>query len=457
MSNLEIFMANPISISSASFYPRNYSPVFLLLKNDMKNNPSLRDYITGDVKGGSTPPSHLFDENGKGIPFIKTSAVTRHYINVNDLHSINADFHSTALKRSITKPYDVIYTMTGKFMGKEAMCPHIIKEMNMSQNSVVLHTNTREEAAFLTIYLNSQVNRIQVRGIYSITKQKFMNQSKISSLKVIPYDMKYDVLMRKYLDAFDLYYDCVDRIRGIISEFNNDHGLQYTDNVQYGFTVSSHMLDRRMLTANFYRMDVKQTIRDVIQENGCSLISSDRICKGDEIGSANYSEEGIPFIKTSDIINFDIDYEPDCFCPEYIVTQLGQNIRKGDIIFAKDGKPGEVALIGEDGGGIISSGLVKYSPQSDEEGCWIFLLLASKYGDAYFKKWFVLGSTMYHLRKDFFEDFKIPNINGDLRRKYIKPMELVFQEKWNSYKEIKRIKEKVEESFVDKTVDLREN
>ena len=231
MSNLEIFMANPISISSASFYPRNYSPVFLLLKNDMKNNPSLRDYITGDVKGGSTPPSHLFDENGKGIPFIKTSAVTRHYINVNDLHSINADFHSTALKRSITKPYDVIYTMTGKFMGKAAMCPHIIKEMNMSQNSVVLHTNTREEAAFLTIYLNSQVNRIQVRGIYSITKQKFMNQSKISSLKVIPYDMKYDVLMRKYLDAFDLYYDCVDRIRGIISEFNNDHGLQYTDNV----------------------------------------------------------------------------------------------------------------------------------------------------------------------------------------------------------------------------------
>lgn len=454
MSSLEIFTTNPISLSPASFYPRNYTPIFLLLKNDMKNNPTLRDYVSDDVKGGSTPPLYFFDTKGGGIPFIKTSAVTRHYINVNDLHTINTVVHATSLKRSITKPYDVIYTMTGKFMGKAAMCPPTIKEMNMSQNSVVLHTNTREEAAFLTIYLNSPVNRIQVRGIYSITKQKFMNQSKISALKVIPYDVKYEFLIRKYLHAFDLYYMCIERIKNIISAFNNDHDLSFTDEAQYGFTVSSRALDKRMLTANFYRADAKNTIEEVIQEKRCSLLSDEEVCKGDEIGSANYAEDGIPFIKTSDIINFDIDYEPDCFCPEYFVTQLGQNIKKGDIIFSKDGKPGEVAIMGEDSKVVISSGLVKYHPRSEEEGIWIFLLLASKYGDAYFKKWFVLGSTMYHLRKDFFEDFKIPNINDDFRSKYILPMKSLFQEKWDAFKVIRRVKEKIERSFVDKEIDL---
>ena len=73
--------------------------------------------------------------------------------------------------------------MTGKFMGKAALCPPTITEMNMSQNSVVLHTDTPEKAAFLTIFLNSRINRIQVRGSYSITKQKFLNQGKISALR----------------------------------------------------------------------------------------------------------------------------------------------------------------------------------------------------------------------------------------------------------------------------------
>ena len=79
-------------------------------------------------------------------------------INVNDLQLINEGFHNKTIKRSITHPYDIIYTMTGKFMGKAAMCPPTITEMNMSQNSVVLHTASPKEAAFLTIYLNSQIN-----------------------------------------------------------------------------------------------------------------------------------------------------------------------------------------------------------------------------------------------------------------------------------------------------------
>ncbi len=111
MSNLEIFITNLFSISSTSFYPRNYNPNYLFVRNGMKNNPSLAEYIKGDVKGGSTPPAYLFCKN-KGVQFIKTSAVSRHFINTNDLYLINENFHNKNLKRSITRPYDIIYTMT---------------------------------------------------------------------------------------------------------------------------------------------------------------------------------------------------------------------------------------------------------------------------------------------------------------------------------------------------------
>lgn len=129
--------------------------------------------------------------------------------------------------------------MTGKFMGKAAMCPPTIAEMNMSQNSVVLRIASPKEAAFLTIYLNSQINRIQVRGTYSITKQKFMNQGKIANLKDMNYDSKYDALMREYINAFDNYYYAVLRIQEIISEFNKDYHLTFKDEAQFGFVVKS--------------------------------------------------------------------------------------------------------------------------------------------------------------------------------------------------------------------------
>ena len=91
--------------------------------------------------------------------------------------------------------------------------PPTISEMNMSQNSVVIHTATPKEAAFLTIYLNSKINRIQVRGSYSITKQKYLNQGKIAQLKVMKYEKKYDLLMERYIKAFDNYYTSIQEIK----------------------------------------------------------------------------------------------------------------------------------------------------------------------------------------------------------------------------------------------------
>ncbi len=413
--------------------------------------PALSQYIIGDIRGGSTPAAYLFYRD-HGIPFIKTSAVTRHFVNVNDLQRINVKFHHKEIKRSITYPYDVIYTMTGKFMGKAAMCPPTITEMNMSQNSVVLHTASPRQAVFLTIFLNSQINRIQVRGTYSITKQKFMNQGKIAALKVMEYDNKYDELMQLYLDAFQKYFDAVRQIQRIIESFNN---LPYEDTAQYGFIVKPNSLDKRMLIPNFYRPDIDQTIQEVKDDKAFVTLCTNSISKGNEIGSANYLEEGIPFIKTSDIINYDVDYEPDCYCVEALFAQLKQDIRCGDIIFAKDGKPGEAAVIQKDSKIIISSGLVKYRPRSSEERYWVFLLLASKYGEAYFKKWFVIASTMLHLRADFFNDFAIPEITDEIRENYMIPLAKAFEDKKEGDDIISKIKAVVEESFTNTNIKLK--
>lgn len=453
MSKFETFMTNPMKLSAESFYPRNYNPVYLFVKEGMSTCPMISEFIVGDIKSGSTPPAYFFYKD-HGIPFIKTSAVSRHYINVNDLQLINKDFHRKTIKRSITYPYNVIYTTTGKFMGKAAMCPPIIAEMNMSQNSVVLRTTSPKEAAFLTIFLNSQINKIQVQGTYSITKQKYMNQGKIASLKVMKYDTKYDTLMQEYIDAFDNYYCAVIRIQEIISEFNKDYHLSFKDEAHFGFLIKPSSLDKRMLLPNFYRPDVEETIATLSDGVNTVGFDTENLTKGNEVGSANYLKEGTPFIKTSDIINFDVDYEPDCYCSEAFLSQLEQDIKCGDIIFTKDGKPGEIGIIQEDSKIVISSGFAKYRARNINERYWVFLLLSSKYGESYFKKWFVISSTMLHLRADFFNEFVIPKITNDIKAKYIEPLEQAFNKKLDAYIKITKIKMLVEETFTNPAIDL---
>ena len=341
--------------------------------------------------------------------------------------------------------------MTGKYMGKAALCPPTINEMNMSQNSVVLRTESPLHSAFLTIFLNSDINRMQVKGTYSITKQKFINQGKISSLHVIPYSEKYKPLMEQYISFIDNYYQAIGSIRNIINKFNQDFGLVLNKKSFYDFIVPSQDLSKTILTAHNYRPDAKCTIAKIVRGNGQTL-NEFSLAKGDEIGSANYSETGIPFVKTSDIINFDVDHEPNCYCSPIFINQLQQDIKAGDIVFTKDGKVGEIAIIQEDANIVISSGLVKCRASNELERYFIFLLLSSNYGLSLFEKWFVIASTMTHLRKNFYSDFVVPELTDDIINKFIIPLKTAFELKESSYQGIMRIKEKVIASYTDESI-----
>ena len=436
-------MTSAIDINTNSFYPRNYEPDFLLVKKGMDEYPLLKEFLVKPVTGGSTPPAHLFKEKGRGVPFLKTSAIGRHIINLNDLYYIDHEFHKKTIKRTITKPYDVIYSMTGKFMGKAALCPPVLEELNMSQNSVLLRTESELKSAFLTIFLNSDINRIQVKGAYSITKQKFLNQGKIKNLKIPVYKKQYEPALSDYIDGINCYYNAIKNIEFIINQFKENYLSLLSNTALYGFTINSATLDKCLLLPNHYRPDVATAIGNILQGNQSLQFDMENIRKGNEIGSENYIDEGYPFIKTSDIMNFDVDYEPNYYCSPALAAQTSQDIKKGDIIFTKDGKLGEIAIIQDNANIVISSGLVKYRPRNQDELYWVFLLLSSDYGKAYFTKWFVIASTMVHLRKEFFTDFKIPGITPEIKRKYLNPLKDSFAQKEKAYIKITKSRDTV--------------
>ena len=445
MQTAKIFLAKNKEITSKDFNPRNYDPVYLNIKKNLHNYKSLDYYLKDEIKGGSTPPYYYFmDSNSGGVPFCKTSAINRDFINLNDLHYIDQNFHKKKLSRSITKPGDLIYSMTGKFMGKAALCPSVITEMNMSQNSVVIKNDNKLFLAQTCIFLNSTVNRIQITGKYSITKQKYINQGRIAKLKVPELIKSNTRFLENYLNSLNDYYEATIKINDLIKKFNSEvlNCNLITEEVTV-FIKKRHLINSKILTPKHHD-DFNDKIINKIEELKKNKILSDfNPRKGNEISSSNYIDEGIPFIKTSGFSNFGVDTQSNHYCSEDVFNEKNQQLNVGDIIFTKDGKIGEVAIIDETNKVVLSAGIVIISVNDLELRYWIFLLLNSAYGKIMFKKWNVIASTMSHLRKDLYQEFLVPNISNELKEKYVVKMMKYFDQKLNAHKNINLNKSKV--------------
>src|SRR5690606_18559618 len=85
------------------------------------------------------------------------------------------------------------------------------------------------------------------------------------------------------------------------------------------------------------------------------------ISKGNEVGSVNYldlihkNEKDVPFIRTTDINNYDVDIFPDFYIPHEIYQELRQDVKPNDILFTNDGKIGQVALLTDEDSVILQS------------------------------------------------------------------------------------------------------
>lgn len=442
----KIFTTKPDILSTTNFNPRNYDPVYLFVKNGLKNCPDLSSILESDVTSGSTPPYWLFRKKHQEtiVPYVKTSAISRDFINLNDLHYIPISHHNTCLKRSITRPYYVIFSMTGKFMGKAALCPPQIAELNMTQNSVVLRCKSHEQAAFLCIYLNSIINQTQIKGLYSITKQKYLNQTSIRHLKILEYSEEYEEPLKTYLQSLSDYYSAVIRIQKTIANFNKlvpiDESIFDVGTV---YSLKLGLLHKKIFTPVNYRPDYLSAQKGLESKIETKQFDAFDRTKGNEIGSKNYLFEGIPLIKTSDYINFGVDYQPDYYCSVATYEELGQNLQRGDVLFTKDGKVGQTAIVEESAKLVYTSGSVRIRPCSQEEGYWVFLVLSSLYGKILFERWTVIASTMAHLRKDFFEDFKFPLIDEQDKATFLLELKNAFLLKREAYAKIEEAKKSI--------------
>jgi len=119
-----------------------------------------------------------------------------------------------------------------------------------------------------------------------------------------------------------------------------------TDGLDHlGYTVDLDRVFDNVLSPRYYNPDVESALQRLRKTHELlkfgDLVSSGLLVvkTGDEIGKLNYNTGRIPFVRTSDISNWEIKVDPKhCVSDEvYSSYAAKQDVREGDILMVRDG------------------------------------------------------------------------------------------------------------------------
>lgn len=360
-----------------------------------------------------------------GAMFVKNSCVKRYVISEYDGFYITHEKNDT-LQRSKLEKHDVLFTTIGKYLGVAAVVNENLAGANINQNVVRLRINNNlVSPQYLACFLNSQIARYQIDSLFTGNTHPILTYPKIKSLKIFLKDKKtHDLVTSNMLFAEEYAKDGlakIDKAKELFVKSLNIDFSKIANRLHYSVDYP-HFLFNDIITPEFYRPLYVNTIEEIKKKHKCeSLGELAKFKTGDEVGSTNYKlyldreESDVAFIRTTDILNYEIDRYPDFYIEKDIYLDTNQCINENDILFTKDGKIGLTAMITKSDKCILGSGILRIIPKMNRiNPFYLFIALSVEQIGLYqAKQRTVIASTLPHLRVDRISDFVIPILDND--------------------------------------------
>jgi len=138
-----------------------------------------------------------------------------------------------------------------------------------------------------------------------------------------------------------------DDLPEIVNRFEMFKGGRLIEYNHLGFSIRLSEIKEFILIPNYYDPEVKQELGELEKSGNYELISIGdlverrviSIRRGHEVGSRYYGMGSVPFIRTSDIVNWEIKADPIKSIPEEIYEKykMVQDIKENDVLLVTDG------------------------------------------------------------------------------------------------------------------------
>jgi len=415
--------------------------------------------ISSHITNGATPLGAQFI-NG-GVHFYRANDVKRYNLDYFN-HKFISKNQSRILKRSILKEGDIIFTIKGK-VGDVAVFPNNQEESNINQDNALIRLKKEYDPYYFCGIFNSKFGLNQVKAFATETINPFLGLGNLKKLRLLLLDekkqksisSKIKLTSKQELESLNmikkaqnLFYEKIDTAFSKIKKENI-------------FSVNLSKFAEDDLWSPNYSYPLYVNTLKAIQEKWKIIPLGEiaKVKKGDEVGSDNYNkylnkkDSDVPFIRTSDLVNYEIDQFPDFYIPEEIYQELKQDIKAGDVLFTKDGKIGVAGMITKNDKAIIASGMTRLRLNIEAEKYkftpeYLFVVLSLKETGLYPAiRRTVVASTIPHLREERLKEIEIPildKISIDEITKFVKE---AFELKDKKKKLNKEVREEIDNYF----------
>ncbi len=409
-----------------------YKPEYLALEIALSKRGNLyplRKYCSYIKKGIFDISPDLYTNSG--VPLIRTSEIKNPLTNFTTTVYLDEKTHQEHYKTEL-HPNDIVITKIGAYIGDVAILPSKHPMYNFSQNVTGLSIKQISiNSCYLFAFLMSQYGKSQIKRVIMLSGQGKIELEDIKDLTV--YEAS-KTLQDKIGEAVTLSQDLIEESETVFSQaerfllselglldWRPGHCLSFVKN--YSDAAQAQRID-----AEYFQPKYEQIVNAVKSYKGGwdtlgNLVS---VKKCVEVGSGEYLDEGIPFIRVSNLSPFEITEEK--YISEKLYSELTQHQPKqGEILFSKDATPGIAYYLKEKPAKMIPSGGILRLKLKDKRvnEDYLTLVLNSLIVKEQINR-DVGGSVILHWRPDQVKETLIPLLHEDIQS---------------------RIRQKIDESF----------
>lgn len=406
----------------------------------------------------------IFDLNSRfyrteGVPFIRISDLMAYTLNEKGMVYIPTENHLKEIKTKLV-PGDLALSKIGKYLGKISQIPLRYDEVNISQNIIGVSFKCEDYLRkYVFLYLTTP---LAINQILRVSKQHNQNKLTLPDIRNLKIPLLSEDRMKYFATEVDLLSELDDSsfkaIKHAQELFYKNLDIDFNSiNKEFCFTTNLKSIKEESFFSPEYSNPLYvNSLKQLSKYKTKSLSELFNSFKGSEVGSENYNlytdktETDVPFIRTSDIVNFEVDNYPDFFIADDIFQEINQKIQKNDIIFSKDGSIGHIAMITEADKVIVASGfsILRLKKEIKISPYYIFCALSIPEISGYQSKMrTVIASTIPHLRPSNLLKIKIPLLEEKIQNEISDLIELAFNKKAERKLRLDKIKKELELEF----------
>ncbi len=340
---MQVSIVNYTELESAALRldPEYYSPKYLkehklISKNGFSNLKKLIKKINVGFVGAMV--KHYRND---GVTLLQTQNINAFFISDNETIKIDFQFHNE-LKKSKIHEKNILIARSGSF-GKASI--YLEKEIINSSDIIIVEVNeSLINPYFLVSYLNSKFGVNQMIRLASGGLQGHINLTILAEIEVPKVNI---IFQNKIEQLLKLSYYQKQQSTALYTQAQaillSDLGLtNWQPKHQLTFIKNHSDTEHVKRTdAEYFQPKYEAIIKAIKAYKGGWGTLGDLVTvkKSVEVGSGEYLDEGIPFVRVSNLSPFEITEEK--YISEKLYSDIKQHQPKqGEILFSKDATPG---------------------------------------------------------------------------------------------------------------------